>query len=187
MKRPAVIFDIDKTLLIDDLPSFLYKNRIVKSVNIASGLPFSFLFFVCFNITRWRVRRLFEYWYENVIDNHRIVQAITANRLINEKVQNRLEKYLRLGYAVYLVTAAPKSISGELETLFKVKVIGSDTFNGFIVNDLMGKKEYKVYRKISEVYEIVAIYSDSIGDHSSLARYNYLVKNQDIFLRFCTR
>jgi hypothetical protein len=115
------------------------------------------------------------------------VQAITTNRLFNEKVQKRLEKYLRLGYAVYLVTAAPNSISRELETLFNVKVIGSDTFNGLIVNDLMGKKEYKVYRKISEDYEIVAIYSDSIGDHSSLARYNYLVENQDIFLCLAPR
>jgi hypothetical protein len=51
----------------------------------------------------------------------------------------------------------------------------------------MSKKEYKVYRKISEDYEIVAIYSDSIGDHSSLARYNYLVENQDIFLCLAPR
>ena len=180
MMKPLVIFDIDKTLLIDDLPFCLYKNHIFKKNFLKSAFPYALFFFICFHITRWKIRRRFEYWYETIIDGDRIAQFIISSNIFNEKICKRVEKYLYLGYSIYFVTAAPTSISEKIKTLFDVEIIGSETFNGFIFSDLMGKKEDKVYKRLSKDHNIIAIYSDSIADHSSLARYNYLVTDQSI-------
>jgi hypothetical protein len=173
--KPLVIFDIDKTLLIDDLPFSLYKNRIFKKNIIEFRLLYTLFFLICFHITRWKIRRRFEYWYEAIIDTTCIAQFILSRNIVNQKIYKRVKRYLELGYSVYFVTAAPRSISKKIKILFDVEVIGSNTFNGFIISDLMGKKEAKVYTKLTKNRTIAAIYSDSIADHSKLARYNYLV------------
>lgn len=178
--KPLVIFDIDKTLLIDDLPISLYENHIFKKNFIELKLFYALFFLILFHITRWKIRRRFEYWYETIIDMNRIPQFIVSKNVINEKIRKRVEKYLNLGYSVYFVTAAPRSIAEKIKVLFDVEIIGSETFNGLILNDLMGEKEDKVYKSLSKNHNIIAIYSDSISDHSTLARYNYLVAVESI-------
>ena len=178
--RPVVIFDIDKTFLKVDLPAYLFENRIFKRKIGIKDIFYTTIFCIIFHCTRWKIRRRFEYWYERMIDTQRVCEIIIERNLINAGLRRRVERYLRLNYEIYFITAAPQSLSENLCYLYHIQVIGSKTFNGFINNDLMGVKECKVYQKIFSYHKIIAIYSDSKSDHSRLSRYNYLVTKNEI-------
>lgn len=180
--KPVVIFDVDKTFITSDLPDYLYRQRIFKRKIRAKDIFYAAFFFIMFHCTRWKARRRFEYWYEGFIDSERVCEIVESHELVNESVRRRFLKYLKLGYDIYFVTAAPRAIAIRLSSLYDVQVKASKTFRGFIINDLMGCKENKVYSEISKNATIVAIYSDSKPDHSTLARYNYIVRDSGIYL-----
>jgi phosphoserine phosphatase len=177
-KRKIIVFDLDRTIVKCDIPieavrlyykNFPSRNLILKKIGVfLNKLPFS------------RLKRIFEYFEISFIPQKKINKIIfyLIKEKINKKLLQKMKKYKRQGYEVYIVTAGPQKYLTAVKVFFKVKLIGSSVCLGIIINDLQGKKE-KIYKHlIKNDCEICAIYSDQINDLSPFASENYLVNNK---------
>lgn len=177
MSRPVIVFDLDRTLVRDDLHVLILESwcarRWYRSV---AGRAFSRLHR---SIPVAYLRRKFEYLLVHLVDSRFVRQEstrITSDaRLANDRLLRRLRRYRRSRFEVVLVTAAPERIVREFAALIGVEVVGSQTFLGCLTFDLLGKKT-QIYERLElEGRKVVTIYSDSRLDFWEKARRNVLV------------
>jgi phosphoserine phosphatase len=183
MKKPLIVFDVDKTLFKGNLHELLIEHWIRRS-------RFNAMLATTFNAMekilphRW-LRRRFEYMLISFIREElihvRTSELLSDMTYINCHVFRRIARYQRFGFDVALITAAPHKVVRGLARQLNTSVHASQLILGFISVDLLAKKS-RVYRVLEcGEYKIRTVYSDSALDfwHSSK---NYLVDDTSLRL-----
>ena len=176
----VIIFDLDETLTIGNLPVIITElwigeNKVKLYVNNIYNIIVS-------KLMVWPFKRMFEYGILSFIKYDFMANSMENifKNNINYNAVKRLKKYKILGFRVIIVTAGPRTTSCAFASYLGVEYISSEVKFGIIISDLLGKKE-KIYKAIqSEGAVIRSIYSDSVLDFSKLSKNNLLVGRSSI-------
>lgn len=171
------IFDVDKTLIIGDLPQQAYLNWL-NGKRYLKFIMLHLMKFIQATCPNFLLRRS-EYFYTIWLKEDHIVYLMD-NKIIkfNPEVLKTLEKLKVEGYSIILVSAGPEIYVKVIADMLAVDYYASIIVCGFIVTDLLNKKLSIYDNIINQGHKIHYIFSDTERDFFSRSQNNIHVTTE---------